>query len=200
MKFSVIGEGNVLHTLNRFIPAYAAGYAKIYAKLGDKDALYAKGNELHIEFDKNDVFIKNCDPDGIKILVLRKLLISGFKMDAPEIIVKLLADRKIMSEGFSRELVYYYYCSLITRKRTIKNFEDFLEVNLPWLSFSRADRYNSEFFRQLAGMFPGDEFEAPCEKLLGLLAKPVTSTSLNNAISEYMRTESSLKHTDRVAD
>lgn len=200
MKFSVIGEGNVLHALNRFIPAYAAGYAKICAKLGDKDAIYADGDELHIEFDKNNVFIKNGDPDCIKILVLRKLLISGFKMDAPEIIAKLLADRKIMSEGFSRELVCYYYCDLITRKMAIENLEDFLEVNLPWLSFSRADRYNSEFFRQLAGMFPGDEFEAPCEKLLGLLAKPMTSSALNNAISEYRTVENTLKHTDRVAD
>ena len=194
MKLSANGmEGNVLHALTRFV-SYAAGYAKIYAKLGDKDAIYAEGNELHLEFDKNNTFIKNGDPDGIKILVLRKLLISGFKMDAPEIIVKLLADRKIMNEGFSRELVCYYYCSLIMRKRAIENFEDFLEVNLPWLSFSRSDSYNSEFFRQLVSMFGRrEEFEAPCGKLLSLMAKPMTSTALNNAISEYTMVENALK-------
>ena len=58
-----------------------------------------------------------------------------------------MSDRKIIKEGFSEELVYYYVI-LSRRRKEINNLKDFLEINIAWISFEKTDIYNSLFFKE----------------------------------------------------
>ncbi len=181
--------GHFLKMVKYFASRYADNYDSVCIKLGDRDETLSDGKTLKMEFDKNNGFIKNNDEDGMKVKILRAIFSATTRMSLPGFVLVSMADRKIIREGFSRELTCYYFCTLSAKKRRIENFGDFLEINLPWISFKGNDEYNSLFFRQLLCEFEYDKkLESETEGLFGLLSRPLTSSVLNQIISECSST------------
>lgn len=169
--------------VNYFVSRYAGDYDSVYAKLGAREEVASDGKSLRLQFGKN---IIDMDEDGMKIKILRAILTAAMRMKLPGFILVSFADKKIIREGFSREITRYYFCSLAARKKRVESFGDFLDINLPWISFKGIDEYTSLFFRQSLGKFEYDErFESESGGLFSLLSRPLTSSVLQQIISEY---------------
>lgn len=179
-------DGHFLKMAGYFASRYADNYDSVCVKLGDREETLSAGKTLKLQFDKNNGFMKNNDEDGMKVKILRAIFIATMKMSLPKFILVSMADKKIIREGFSRELTCYYFCTLAAKKRRIENFGDFMEINLPWISFKGNDEYNSLFFRQLLCEFEYDsQLESETEGLFSLLSRPLTSSVLKQIISGY---------------
>ncbi len=152
--------------------------------LWDDDYILSDGKKAVISISKNNYFIIENDKKGIEILLLKRILsLKFFSMQ------ELLADREIIKLGLSEKLLYYY-CVLLSLPKRINSIEDFVQINIPWLSFYPYDKENAALLKNMAEKYsPGNrkEFEARTAKLFALLQRNLyTSKAISEAENEWI--------------
>ncbi len=105
----------------------------------------------------SDISIDNRDNKAAVAYVMQRMYLyyikkSGFSIDNKKIaplIERIVANRKMVKDGFSDDLSYYYYSTLASKNKYVKNMDNFLDVSSSWLSFYGEDEYNTGLFRDL---------------------------------------------------
>ncbi len=159
-------------------------FDSIDIRLGNEDYIISDNRKAIICINKENTFLLDSDREGMEILLLKRILSLRFNGRLAE----LLTDREIIRIGLGDKLLYYYYV-LLSNPRKITAASEFVEINLPWMSFYPFDKDNSQVLRELAGNFQRDkELEAKTERLFSLLSKNLyTARSMTEAESEWTR-------------
>ncbi len=121
--------------------------------VGDKNSYELKDRTAKIFLDANDEFVRSGDKRAVRALILHHLAHIIVKQRGMETdhhhIEDVLANREVIKNGFSDDLFYYYYQQL-TRKQDIKSFKEYLDINVPWISFHGKSQNDSIFLLKLA--------------------------------------------------
>ncbi len=151
--------------------------------LGDEDYVLMENRRAVVSIDKNNKFITENNKECVEILIAKRILSLRFYSPLSDI----LADREIVRIGLSKKLFYYYYI-LLSSPRKIKNIEDFLQINIPWISFYPYNKNYSEYLKDLLHSFDYQkEFESSAEKLFSLLKKNLyTDKAIKEAEAEWL--------------
>ena len=153
-------------------------------RLGRDEYILVDGRKAVISISTDNRFVADNDKEGMEILLLKKMISLRFSGPLSEI----LTDREIVRLGMADKLLYYYYVLLSSRRRT-ESIEDFIELNVPWLSFYPHDKENAKFLEEMAEkhIFSNRKaYEAATEKLFGLLQRNLyTSRAINEAETEW---------------
>ena len=112
------------------------------------DRIYVPLNDLSIDIKDNKAAI---------VYVMQRMYLyyihkSGFSIDNKKIaplIEKIVANRRMVKDGFADDLSYYYYSTLAVKNKYVKSMDGFLDVSSSWLSFYGEDGYNTGMFRDL---------------------------------------------------
>jgi len=135
-----------------------------------------------ISINKNNRFVMENDRKGIEMLLAKRILSLRFSSSLSELFV----DREIINLGLSEKLFYYYYV-LLSSPREISNIEDFIQLNVPWLSFYPHDKEYSQFLKEAIPKHR-KEFESATKKLFGMLKKNLyTSKVIKEAEEEWTK-------------
>ncbi len=154
-------------------------------RLGDEDYVLVDGRMAVVSISRNNQFVAENDKDGIGVLVMKRIL----SLRSPGPLSEILADREIIRLGLSDKLLYYYYALLYSQRR-ISSVEDFVQMNVPWLSFHPHDKNNAQLLKELAERLcmpeHRKEFEAATERLFALLQKNLyTEKAIMEAEEEW---------------
>ena len=152
-----------------------------------KDAVEVDDKNAKIAIDKDNIFIKERDSRAARILILQKLELAFLKKRKrpPDYIEKLIVNRRL-AKKFGKDLFYFYYVFLTREKKEIKDMDNFLELNLPWLSFYGVDKYNSSFLLKMLDSFENRKlFQQQTRNLFLALKKDMENeNNLVKAIKE----------------
>lgn len=155
-------------------------------RLDRDEYILVDGRKAVISISTDNRFVADNDKEGMEILLIRKII--SLKFSGP--LSEILADREIIRLGLADKLFYYYYVLLSSRKA--ENIEDFIELNIPWISFYPHDKENAKFLKEMAEkhIFGNrKEYEAATEKLFGLLQRNMyTAKAINEAETEWFST------------
>ena len=90
-------------------------------------------------------------------------------------------------------MLFRSYYVLLSSPRNIANVEEFVQLNMPWLSLYPYDKSNAQFLKELAekithALDNRKEYEAATERLFVMLQKNLhTQKSINEAETEWSR-------------
>ncbi|MBI5347183.1 MAG: hypothetical protein HZB66_01090 [Candidatus Aenigmarchaeota archaeon] len=117
--------------------------------LSDKNGFEIGDRSAKIFLNANDNFVRVGDQRAIRALILHQIAHiivrqKGMETDQHHI-EDVLANKELIKNGFSDDLFYYYYQQLI-KKPEIKSFHEYLEINVPWLSFMHGKRHHDSMF------------------------------------------------------
>ena len=120
--------------------------------LDHKDETRLDSGSATIYLNYRNPFIQSMDKKAIRILILRQLLRITLRKDRelPGIVEDILVNRAIIRKGYAEDLFYYYYLVLMEYEAASDEIESFINLNIPWLSFSGMDNYSSETLRKIA--------------------------------------------------
>ena len=155
-------------------------------RLDRDEYILVDGRKAVISISTDNRFVADNDKEGMEILLIKKIISLRFSGPLSE----LLADREIIRLGLADRLFYYYYV-LLSSHRKIENIEDFIELNIPWISFYPSDKENAKFLKEMTEkhIFRSQEYEAATEKLFGLLQRNLyTSRAISEAETEWFST------------
>ncbi len=179
-----IDDAFVSNIANAVVP-YGNFLDSLEVTLGNDDYILSDGKRAVISISKNNYFVIENDKKGIEILLLKRIL--SLKFSGP--LSEILADREIIKFGLSEKLFYYYYV-LLSLTRKINGIEDFVQINIPWLSFYPYDKENSKILHELEGKHTLNyrkEFQAATAKLFALLQRNLyTARALSESEEEWL--------------
>ena len=141
----------------------------------------------------NNPFIWSEDVKAVKIIMLKQLIslaIAYRYMDLqiPDFIMDIMTNRETMQKGYEKDLFYYYYLMLMEHEpHEIQEFDTFMRINTPWLSYYGFDNYDSEFLKDMVGLFRyNKEFESVTNDLFIALKKDLRiEKNLSVAIATF---------------
>mgnify|MGYP001570356439 CR=1 FL=1 len=155
-------------------------------RLDRDEYILVDGKKAVISISTDNRFVADNDKEGMEILLIKKIISLRFSGPLSEI----LADREIIRLGLADRLFYYYYV-LLSSHRKIENIEDFIELNIPWISFYPHDKENAKFLKEMVEkhIFRSQEYEAATAKLFGLLQRNLyASRAISEAETEWFST------------
>ena len=122
-------------------------FDKIELTIRDTNIALVDNYNAVVCVDYNNPLVMEKDYRGVKILLMHELFRLMFKMNLPKIIEDVIIGRELIKRGFGDELFYMYYNCVMKTSPTEDNY---IKIRLPWAIFHNYDKYNSEFFRELA--------------------------------------------------
>jgi len=131
-------------------------YERIEFFLSATGGIKENDSSLLVYLPYKNYFFEHNDRRGMKILVLKHIFMIDAKIkfkDYPKFLAELDAYRKIIKNGFSEELYYYFFIHLMKKDKHVKTLNDYIDINIPWLSFYKLDDYISDFFKEFAKKF-----------------------------------------------
>ena len=157
-------------------------FERIELNIRDTTVSVVEDQSALVCIDYNDPVVIEKDKKGVKMLVYRELFRLMFKFDIPRPIEDVIIDRELIKRGFGEDLFYLYYVGMMNKKHA--TLEDYINLNIPWISFSRHDKHNSDFMKRLAKKLADSRPE--CQKLFNLLLN-VPQKDVEKAVKEYER-------------
>lgn len=124
---------------------------------GEKNSVSISDMAATITLNRSDAFLVEKDEKAVRAILLRMAALAEIKklmINAP-FVEEILANRELIKSGFGEELFYYYYIRLANEEKTA-DFEKFLEISIPWLSFCSLDKSYSDFLLGQAKSFTYD--------------------------------------------
>lgn len=150
-------------------------FDKIELNIGAKEGVFIEKRSAKILLDHKNRYIQNSDRKAIKILILHQLfhaITRQYMKKLPHVIEDVIINKDLIKRGYGDDLLYFYYIHMVNHPKHIENIEDFLELNIPWLSFFSLDSYNSEFLKKMTTRFEGiKKFESQSKKLFSVMKK-----------------------------
>jgi hypothetical protein len=171
------------------------GYPWKYDVLGlainEKTSVFVADSKITITLDYNDSLIQEMDKKGIASLILHSLyhVITKDKYnlaEMPHFIEDVLINREMIKDGYDDYVFYSSYLFLL-RKKHVSSLEDYLMVNIPWLSFHGMNDYNSEFLKNMLLRIKNMEhYRDRARKLIDVMKKDLTADkNINYATNAY---------------
>ncbi len=160
--------------------------------LGNKDKVFAGKNKLVISLDCRNDFIQSRDKKATRAILLHQIFhgVSGkYLKGMPHFIEDIIINKEMIKRGYGDDLIYYYYLYLMGHGATVADLEDFLNVNVPWLSFHSLDEYNSDFLKKIIARFRDKKrFEKSSKELFSALQKNLWKrTNQKTAVNAYKK-------------
>lgn len=129
-------------------------FRKVRISSGAANAARINGDELFLALNVKDPFV--AEPSYAALVAVRETYRAmygreGFPAD-------ILADKSVIRDGMGKELAGYYFFLLTERKnRHAATLREFVEINLPHLSFAGMDNAQADIFRDIAETFSAPE-------------------------------------------
>lgn len=163
--------------------------------INDKNSVFVGENMARITTNYNDNIIEDMDKKAMFAMILHglyhiiirdKYRLSDLEAQIPHFVEDVITNREMIKHGHDDFVFYLSYLYLI-RKKHVADIEDYLDINVPWLSFYKLDEYNSKYLKELLVKIKDKEkFKDDSEKLIDLLKKDITKESeLNHALNAY---------------
>lgn len=155
--------------------------------LGDSDEISVSDACAKISIDMRNDFIQEQDEKAIKFIVAQKTAVANMKrLEIGEsVIEEILANKMLAKAGYGDALVYYYY-SLISKMNRNIGFEEFILLNIPWLSLYGIDDYDAKFFLELIPRFNYKKsYELTTKELFSLLKGKLQGQDVVKAVRLY---------------
>lgn len=153
-------------------------------RLEDRDYVLVDDRKAVISISRDNPLLS--DKECAEILLMKRILSLRFS----GMLSELLTDREIIRLGLSKKLFYYYYV-LLSSPRSIDSIEDFIQINIPWISFYPHDKESSRFLHEMAEKYSSNyrkEFEAAAERLYALLKKNLyTESAIREAEEDWSK-------------
>lgn len=110
------------------------------------------GRTAKIFFDKNDECLKNNDARIMRAIIAHQFFHIIMRLrgisSKHHLVEDVIVNREMVKHGFKDDIFYYMYNWLI-KKKHVSNFEDYLMLHVPWLSFHTIDEHTKRFLRNL---------------------------------------------------
>ncbi len=155
--------------------------------LGDSDEVAITDAHARICVDMRSDFIREADEKAVRFIVAQKIFLANVKrLEIGEpVIEEIAANRMLARAGYEDALVYYYY-SLISRLGKNLGFEEFMLLNIPWLSLSGVDNYDAEVFLKIKKKFSyKSRYEEASRELFELLKGEIRGPAAAKAVKLY---------------
>ncbi len=122
--------------------------------LGNEDDVSVTEAHAKIAVDIKNDFIQDNDEKAVRFIIAQKIFLANIKkLGAGNAFIEEIAANKMLAKaGYGDALVYYYYI-LISRMSRKVGFDEFLFINIPWLSLHGVDDYDAKFFLGLKSKF-----------------------------------------------
>lgn len=150
-------------------------FDKIELNLGEKEDVIIAKRSAKILLNYKSQPIQNNDRKAIKILILHQLfhaITQQYMKPLPHMLEDVIINKDLIKRGYGDDLLYFYYIQMMKHPKQIKDIEDFLELNIPWLSFFSLDDYNSEFLKRMINRFEDrKKYETKSTKLFSAMKK-----------------------------
>jgi len=157
-------------------------FESIELHVRDKAVSFIDDSKAVICLDYNDPFIREMDARGIGILLAHELFRLTFKFDVPKQIEDVIIGREMLKRGYGNELFYLYYNRLLQGGH--EGIEGCVRANLPWIIFSKHDKYDSELLKKQAAKICGKKFD--CRRLFDVLVD-LSQKTIPKAVEEYAK-------------
>lgn len=144
----------ILNTLGMSIRKIEPFYDVLEIGFGDRNSVKISDSAISISIDKSNAFLMEKDEKAIKAIVLKLVALAEAKrlgINVP-FVEEIVSNRELIKEGCGDELFYYYYLQLSNDEKDA-DFEKFLEISIPWLSFAALDASHSSFLLDLSKTF-----------------------------------------------
>jgi len=162
-------------------------FAIVELILGDEDSVSVTGTHSRISIDLRNDFIQEKDEKAVRFFVAQKIFLANIKrLEIGEpFIEEILANKAVAKAGYEDALVYYYY-TLISKMRKNPDFEEFMLLNVPWLSLHGIDDYDSKVFLKALSRFDySKKYEPAVAELFGLLKGDIKGQDIMKAVKLY---------------
>ncbi|KHO47436.1 MAG: hypothetical protein QT00_C0002G0088 [archaeon GW2011_AR5] len=157
-------------------------FESIELHVRDKAVSFIDDEKAVICLDYNDPFIREMDARGIRILLVHELFRLTFKFDVPKHVEDVIIGREMLRRGYGDELLYLYYNRLL--QGGYEGIEGCVRANLPWIIFSKHDKYDSELLKKQAAKICGKKFD--CRRLFDVLVD-LSQKTIPKAAEEYTK-------------
>ena len=144
----------ILNTLGMSIRKIEPFYNVLEIGFGDKNSVKISDSAISISIDKSNAFLMEKDEKAIKAIVLKLVALAEAKRLGISVpfVEEIVSNRELIKDGCGDELFYYYYLQLSNDEKEA-DFEKFLEISIPWLSFATLDASHSDFLFDLSKTF-----------------------------------------------
>ena len=160
----------------------ADNFESLQVTVGSSDYEEIDAGAAMVSISRDNPFLLDHDEDGIEILVMKRVL--ALRHDGR--LSDISADRELIREGMGKKLFSYYY-TLLCEKKEIKSMEEYIEANIPWISFYPHDKGSSEALQEVLGSIKHPKFPQT-DNLFSLLKKNLyTQMSISEAQEEWER-------------
>lgn len=152
--------------------------------LGDEDEISVSDAHARISMDLRNDFIQERDEKAIRFMVVQKIFLANIKRleIGEQFIEEIMANKMLAKIGYEDALVYYYY-TLISKMKHNLGFEEFIFVNLPWLSLYGIDNYDAGVFLDLKSRFGYKKnYERDTKELFELLKGDMKGHDVTKAV------------------
>ncbi|MBS3054429.1 MAG: hypothetical protein J4431_02750 [Candidatus Aenigmarchaeota archaeon] len=125
-------------------------FRKVRISSGPENGARIDGDELLLTLNVKDPFL--AEPSYAALVAVRETYLTMYGRDG--LPAELLANRSVIRDGMAKELAGYYFFLLTERKdRNASTLREFVELNVPHLSFAGLDEGQADIFRGLAESF-----------------------------------------------
>jgi len=161
--------------------------------IDDKNFVFVGEKTARITLNYNDVMIQDNDRKALFSIILHAFyhIIVRDKYNLqetplPHFFEDIIANREMIKNGYD-DLVFYLSFSSLVKKKHVNNMGDYLDVNVPWLSFYKIDDYNSISLRDMLKKIKNrGEYGEDAKKLIDMLKRDITKEKeLNHALTAY---------------
>ena len=150
-------------------------FDKIEISIEEKDDSNINNRNAKISLDYRNPFIQNSDRRAIKILILHQIfhaITRQYVKPMPHVVEDVIINKELIKRGYGDDLLYFYYIYLVNHHKGVNNIEDFLHINVPWISFFSLDDYNSAFLKRIINKFENTKkFQKQSKKLVSVMKK-----------------------------
>ncbi|MBI4019252.1 MAG: hypothetical protein HY364_03265 [Candidatus Aenigmarchaeota archaeon] len=125
-------------------------FRKVRITSGSENLARIDGDELMLTLNVKDPFVS--EPSYAALIAVRETYLAMYGRDG--LPADLLANRSVIRDGMGKELAGYYFFLLMERKnKNASTLREFVELNVPHLSFAGLDEGQADIFRDIVESF-----------------------------------------------
>ncbi len=167
--------------------ANIAAFGVVELVLGDSDEVAITDAHARICIDMRNDFVHEADEKAVRFIVAQRIFLANVKrLEINESVIEEIAANRMMAKaGYVDALVYYYY-NLISGMKKNAGFEEFMLLNIPWISLQGVDNYDADFFLKLKSKFSyKSRYDEDTKELFELLKGDLRGPSIAKAVKIY---------------
>lgn len=180
-------ESRLVVRLFREEIGHIGAFSIVELVLGDSDEVSVTDAHARISMDLRNDFVREKDEKAVRFMVAQRIFLANIKRlgVGEPFIEEILVNKALAKAGYEDNLVYYYY-SLFSTMKTSLSFEEFMTLNVPWLSLHGIDDYDEKFFLDLKSRFSYKEnYKRDTAELFEMLKGDLKGPAVVKAVRLY---------------